>query len=167
MPGGIVRPGTYLGAGSRLKVCLVNIGAYIGDNTRIANGTKVGMGAQIGSNVTISQSVHIVDALGVFRTQPQRHFPVIIKDNCYIGPTCVLGPGVMMEQGGVLGNGVTLDGNTYIEDLVSGRSYFGSRIPEGAVVKMKLHGGQNIFVPQIVGYRKKGEAAQAALKRLT
>ncbi len=89
----------------------------IGDNTGIGSGCVFAIGKRIsiGRNCTLSGNIQIMDSNGhdtdpVSRwerrpPQPEDVRPVIIRDNVWIGNSCIIFPGVKIGQGSVISAG--------------------------------------------------------------
>lgn len=131
VPPAIARFGSYIAKGAILMPSYVNIGAYVGAGTMVDTWATVGSCAQIGANVHLSGGVGIGGVL-----EPVQAQPVIIEDECFIGSRCIVVEGVHLEQGVVLGAGVTLTSSTKIIDVTSsdGPLIMKGRVPSNSVV---------------------------------
>lgn len=112
VPPALARYGSFLEAGSILMPSFVNIGARVGSGTMVDTWATVGSCAQIGKNVHLSGGVGVGGVL-----EPIQASPVIIEDNCFVGSRCILVEGVLIEEGAVLGAGVTITSSTKIIDV--------------------------------------------------
>ncbi|OJX09822.1 MAG: 2,3,4,5-tetrahydropyridine-2,6-dicarboxylate N-succinyltransferase [Caedibacter sp. 37-49] len=128
VPGAIVRHSAYIGANVILMPSFVNVGAYVGAGTMVDSWATVGSCAQIGENCHISANVLIGGVL-----EPLQANPVIIEDQCFIGAGSCLAEGIIVEQGAVIGMGVSISASTPIIDRSSGKISYGL-IPAYSVV---------------------------------
>lgn len=130
VPHALARYGSYLEPGVILMPSYVNIGAHVGSGTMVDTWATVGSCAQIGKNVHLSGGVGIGGVL-----EPLQANPVIIEDNCFLGSRAIVVEGVILEEGAVLGAGVTLTASTKILDVTGPevRTYQG-RVPTNSVV---------------------------------
>ncbi len=128
VPGAIVRHSAYIGPDVILMPSFINVGAYVGDGTMIDSWATIGSCAQIGKQCHISANVLIGGVL-----EPLQADPVIIEDNCFIGAGSSLAEGLIVEQGSVIGMGVSISASTPIIDRESGEMTYG-RIPAYSVV---------------------------------
>ncbi|MGL5784867.1 MAG: 2,3,4,5-tetrahydropyridine-2,6-dicarboxylate N-succinyltransferase [Alphaproteobacteria bacterium] len=127
-PGSVMRKGAFISPGAVIMPSFLNIGASVGKGTMIDSNVRVGSCAQIGANCHISDGVGIGGVL-----EPLQASPVIIEDNCFVGARCQLVEGVHLEEGCVLGMGVTLGASTKIINRETGEITYG-RVPAYAVV---------------------------------
>jgi 2,3,4,5-tetrahydropyridine-2-carboxylate N-succinyltransferase len=136
VPPAVVRKGAFVNKGAILMPSYVNIGAYVDSGTMVDTWATVGSCAQIGKNVHLSGGVGIGGVL-----EPVQASPVIVEDHVFIGSRCILVEGVIVEEGAVLGAGVTITSSTKIIDVsgASPREYKG-RVPKNSVV---IPGTQN------------------------
>jgi 2,3,4,5-tetrahydropyridine-2-carboxylate N-succinyltransferase len=156
VPPAVARKGCFIEKGAILMPSYVNIGAYVGAGTMVDTWATVGSCAQIGKNVHLSGGVGIGGVL-----EPVQASPVIIEDNAFIGSRCIVVEGVLIEEGAVLGAGVTITSSTKIID-VSGSNpvEFKGRVPANSVVipgtQMKNFPAGSYGVPcaLIIGKRK-------------
>jgi len=88
----------------------------------------VGSCAQIGRNVHLGAGTIVGGVL-----EPPNSAPVIIEDGAFIGGSCGIYEGCLIESNAVVGAGTIITGRTPIIDINSGEEYFG-RVPENAVV---------------------------------
>lgn len=128
VPGSVVRRGSFIAKGAVLMPSLVNIGAYVGENTMIDTWATVGSCAQIGANVHISGGTGIGGVL-----EPLQAGPVIIEDNVFVGARSEVAEGVIVREGAVISMGVFLGASTKIIDRATGTVYRGE-VPSYAVV---------------------------------
>ncbi len=106
--------------------------------------------------------MHLSGGVGIGGVlEPVQASPVIVEDNAFIGSRCIVVEGALIEEGAVLGAGVTITASTKIID-VSGSlpvEYKG-RIPANSVVipgtQMKDFSAGTFGVPcaLIIGKRK-------------
>lgn len=129
VPGAIVREGAYVGPGSVLMPCFVNIGARIGAKTMIDTWSTVGSCAQIGENCHISGGVGIGGVL-----EPLQATPVIIEDNVFIGARSEVAEGVIVREGAVLAMGCYLGQSTRVYNAMTGEILLGEIPPRSVVV---------------------------------
>lgn len=165
VPHALVRRGAFIERGAILMPSYVNIGAYVGSGTMVDTWATVGSCAQIGKNVHLSGGVGIGGVL-----EPLQATPVIIEDNAFIGSRCIVVEGVIVEEGAVLGAGVTITSSTRILD-VSGaevKTYQG-RVPKNSVVipgslpKEFAAGTFNVNCALIIGQRKESTDKKTSL----
>ena len=130
VPHAIARKGSFVASGAILMPSYVNIGAYVDSGTMVDTWATVGSCAQIGKNVHLSGGVGIGGVL-----EPIQASPVIIEDDVFIGSRCIVVEGALIEQGAVLGAGVTITSSTKIID-VSGpeEKIYQGRVPKNCVV---------------------------------
>jgi 2,3,4,5-tetrahydropyridine-2-carboxylate N-succinyltransferase len=130
VPHALVRQGAFVEAGAILMPSYVNIGAYVGSGTMVDTWATVGSCAQIGSNVHLSGGVGIGGVL-----EPIQANPVIIEDNAFIGSRCIVVEGAHIEEGAVLGAGVTITASTKIIDVTGSKEVVHvARVPKNSVV---------------------------------
>ncbi|MCB0365657.1 MAG: 2,3,4,5-tetrahydropyridine-2,6-dicarboxylate N-succinyltransferase [Bdellovibrionaceae bacterium] len=130
VPHALVRQGAYISPGSILMPSYVNIGAWVGPGTMVDTWATVGSCAQIGANVHLSGGVGIGGVL-----EPVQASPVIVEDNVFVGSRCILVEGVVVEEGAVLGAGVTITSSTKIVDVRGSEpKVLKGRVPKNAVV---------------------------------
>ena len=133
----------------------VNIGAYVDSGSMVDTWATVGSCAQIGKNVHLSGGVGIGGVL-----EPLQANPVIIEDNAFIGSRCIVVEGVIIEEGAVLGAGVTITASTKIIDVSGNEEVIHQgRVPKNCVVipgiRMKKFSAGEYGVPcaLIIGQR--------------
>ncbi|MCB9026402.1 MAG: 2,3,4,5-tetrahydropyridine-2,6-dicarboxylate N-succinyltransferase [Bdellovibrionaceae bacterium] len=130
VPHAVVRQGAFVEKGAILMPSYVNIGAYVGSGSMVDTWATVGSCAQIGKNVHLSGGVGIGGVL-----EPVQAQPVIIEDNAFIGSRCIVVEGIIVEEGSVLGAGVTLTASTRIIDVTQNKAVeYKGRIPKNSVV---------------------------------
>lgn len=130
VPMAIVRRGAYISPGAVLMPSYVNIGAYVGPGTMVDTWATVGSCAQIGANVHLSGGVGIGGVL-----EPLQAKPVIIEDNAFIGSRSIIVEGAHIEEGAVIGAGVTITGTTRIIDVTGEHEkIYRGRVPKNSVV---------------------------------
>jgi 2,3,4,5-tetrahydropyridine-2-carboxylate N-succinyltransferase len=175
-PGGSsVREGAYLGSG---VICMppmyINVGAFVGDGTRVDSHVLVGSCAQIGRRVHLGAAAQIGDAI-----DPVGAMPVIIEDDVLVGGNCGVYEGVIIRTRAVLAPGTILTGSTPVYDLPQGRIITPESgqplvVPEGAVVVPGARAvtsgagrawGLSLAAPVIVHYRDERTDVRAELER--
>lgn len=130
VPPAVARYGSYIEKGAILMPSYVNIGAYVGAGSMVDTWATVGSCAQIGANVHLSGGVGIGGVL-----EPAQAQPVIVEDDCFIGSRCIVVEGVHLEQGVVLGAGVTITASTKIIDVTGSEPVImKGRVPANSVV---------------------------------
>jgi 2,3,4,5-tetrahydropyridine-2-carboxylate N-succinyltransferase len=131
VPPAVARFGSFVEKGAILMPSYVNIGAHVGAGTMVDTWATVGSCAQIGANVHLSGGVGIGGVL-----EPAQAQPVIVEDDCFIGSRCIVVEGVHLEQGVVLGAGVTITASTKIIDVTdsAGPKIMKGRVPANSVV---------------------------------
>ena len=129
VPGSIVRTGTFIDRGVVLMPSLVNIGAYVGENTMVDTWATIGSCAYVGKNCHISGGVGVGGCI-----EPIQGKPVIIEDNCFIGGRCQLAEGVHIGKGSVLATGVNLTASTAVICKETGKKIYGFVPPFSVVV---------------------------------
>jgi 2,3,4,5-tetrahydropyridine-2-carboxylate N-succinyltransferase len=129
-PNAIIRQGSHIADTSIIMSSMIDTGVHIETGTWIENYASIGPCTQIGSNVHICCGVNITESL----KHPEK-FPVIIENDCYIGPQCVLSEGIHIEKGVILGPHVVLSGASEIIDT-SGRKQikYKGMVPAGSIV---------------------------------
>jgi 2,3,4,5-tetrahydropyridine-2,6-dicarboxylate N-succinyltransferase len=165
VPPAVARYGAYLEKGVILMPSYTNIGAYVGSGTMIDTWATVGSCAQIGKNVHISGGVGIGGVL-----EPVQAQPVIIEDGCFLGSRSIVVEGVHLEEGVVLGAGVTITASTKVIDVTSAtpREYKG-RVPKNSVVipgslpKKFPAGEYSVPCALIIGLRKESTDLKTSL----
>ena len=112
VPPGVARYSAFLERGVILMPGYVNVGARVGEGTLVDTWATVGSCAQVGKRVHLSGGVGIGGVL-----EPPQSRPVIIEDDCFIGSRAIIVEGVLVEEGAVIGAGVTLTASTPIIDV--------------------------------------------------
>ena len=165
VPGALARYGSHIEAGVILMPSYVNIGAYVGSGTMVDTWATVGSCAQIGKNVHLSGGVGIGVVL-----EPVQAQPVIIEDDCFIGSRCIVVEGVHLEQGVVLGAGVTITASTKIIDVTNkeAKIYKGfvpanSVVIPGFEIKSYPAGDYGVGSALIIGQRKESTNKKTSL----
>ena len=167
VPTALVRYGAFVESGAILMPSFVNIGAYVGSGTMVDTWATVGSCAQIGKNVHLSGGVGIGGVL-----EPVQASPVIIEDHAFIGSRCIVVEGVRVEEGAVLGAGVTLTSSTKIID-VSGPNeiIYQGHVPKNSVVvpgtysKQFPAGNYGVTCALIIGQRKESTDKKTSLNQ--
>lgn len=165
VPQAIARYGSYVSSGAILMPSYVNIGAFVGSGTMVDTWATVGSCAYVGANVHLSGGVGIGGVL-----EPVQARPVIVEDNAFIGSRCILVEGVHIEEGAVLGAGVTITSSTKIIDVTgpTAKTYQG-RVPKNAVVipgaqaKTFPSGVYHVPCALIIGSRKESTNQKTSL----
>jgi 2,3,4,5-tetrahydropyridine-2-carboxylate N-succinyltransferase len=130
VPGAIARFGAFVEGGVILMPSFVNIGARVGAGTMVDTWATVGSCAQIGARVHLSGGVGIGGVL-----EPLQATPVIIEDDVFVGSRAIVVEGMVVEQGAVIGAGVTLTASTRIVDVTGPKPVtLKGRIPARSVV---------------------------------
>lgn len=167
VPHALARRGSFIEKGAILMPSYVNIGARVGSGTMVDTWATVGSCAQIGSNVHLSGGVGIGGVL-----EPLQANPVIIEDNAFLGSRCIVVEGVIVEEGAVLGAGVTLTGSTKIIDVTgSDPKIYKGRVPArsvvipGSQVKNFPAGDYNVPCALIIGQRKESTDLKTSLNQ--
>ena len=167
VPHALVRVGAFINQGVVLMPSYVNIGAYVDSGSMVDTWATVGSCAQIGKNVHLSGGVGIGGVL-----EPVQANPVIIEDNCFIGSRCIIVEGVHIEEGAVLGAGVTITASTPIID-VTGKNevVIKGHVPKNSVVipgtrpKEFGSGTYNIPCALIIGQRSEATDKKTSLTK--
>lgn len=129
VPYSSVRKGSYIAPKVVIMApSFVNIGAYVDEGSMIDSLVLVGSCAQVGKNVHIGAGTVIGGVL-----EPPNSTPVIIEDGAFVGGSCGLYEGCIVEKNAVIGAGTIITARTPIIDIQSGEEHFG-RVPENAVV---------------------------------
>lgn len=165
VPLAIARYGSFIESGAILMPSYTNIGAYVGSGTMVDTWATVGSCAQVGKHVHLSGGVGLGGVL-----EPVQAQPVIVEDHVFVGSRCIVVEGMRLEEGVVLGAGVTLTSSTKIVD-VSGsttQEYRGV-VPRNSVVipgsfPKKFAAGE-FWVPGalIIGKRKESTDQKTSL----
>ncbi len=130
VPHALVREGAFIESGAILMPSYVNIGARVGSGTMVDTWATVGSCAYIGKNVHLSGGVGIGGVL-----EPVQASPVIVEDNVFVGSRAILVEGVHIEEGAVIGAGVTITGSTKIIDVTGAKPLvMKGRVPKNSVV---------------------------------
>lgn len=130
VPPAVARVGSFISSGAILMPSYVNIGAWVGSGTMVDTWATVGSCAQIGANVHLSGGVGIGGVL-----EPVQAQPVIVEDHCFIGSRSIVVEGVHLEEGVVLGAGVTITASTKIIDVTQAQPLiYQGRVPKNSVV---------------------------------
>ncbi len=165
VPQALVRQGAFVEKGAILMPSYVNIGAFVGSGTMVDTWATVGSCAYIGRNVHLSGGVGIGGVL-----EPVQASPVIIEDNVFVGSRCIVVEGVHVEEGAVLGAGVTITQSTKIIDVTGSEAkVIKGRVPKNSVVipgtQMKEFPAGTFGVPSalIIGQRKESTNKKTSL----
>ncbi len=167
VPPAVYRRGAHVEKGAILMPSYVNIGAYVGTGTMVDTWATVGSCAQVGRNVHISGGVGLGGVL-----EPPQASPVIIEDNVFLGSRCIIVEGVIIEEGAVIGAGVTLTGTTPIIDVTGEKEVIlKGRVPARSViipgVREKQFGNHRYGVPcgLLIGKRKESTDLKTSLNQ--
>lgn len=142
VPYSSVRRGSYIGPKVVIMApSFVNIGAYVDEGSMVDSLVLVGSCARIGKNVHLGAGTIIGGVL-----EPPNSSPVIVEDGAFVGGSCGIYEGCVVEANAVIGAGTVITARTPIVDINTGEEHFG-RVPENAVV---VPGGR----PKKVGDRE-------------
>lgn len=167
VPFSSIRRGSYIAPKVIVMApSFVNIGAYIDEGSMVDSLVLVGSCARIGKNVHLGAGTMIGGVL-----EPPNGRPVIIEDNAFIGGSCGIYEGCLVEANAVIGAGTIITAGTPIIDVTTGQEYY-SRVPANAVV---VPGGRlraassarnDLFLqtPLIIKYRDPKISAKLALE---
>ena len=165
VPHAVVRYGAYVDKGAVLMPSYVNIGARVGSGTMVDTWATVGSCASIGKNVHLSGGVGIGGVL-----EPLQARPVVVEDNVFIGSRCIVVEGVIIEEGAILGAGVTITKSTPIVDVRSKEAkYIKGKVPKNSVVipgtRKKTFPSGDYYIPcaMIIGERTKSSDKKTSL----
>lgn len=129
VPFSSIRKGSYLAPKVVVMApSFINIGAYVDEGAMVDSIVLVGSCARIGKGVHLGAGTIIGGVL-----EPPNSSPVIVEDGAFIGGSCGLYEGVIVEKNAVVAAGTIITAGTPIIDINSGREYYG-RVPENAVV---------------------------------
>jgi acetyltransferase-like isoleucine patch superfamily enzyme len=104
----------------------------IGDNSGVGGGCSFTIGKliDIGRNCTLSGGIHIMDSNGHDTDpgsrwkhqapQPEDVRPVIIRDNVWVGRSCIIFPGVRIGEGSVISAGSVVRSHVPPYSVVAG-----------------------------------------------
>lgn len=156
VPPAIARYGSFLNSGCIMMPSYVNIGAYVDSGTMVDTWATVGSCGQIGKNVHLSGGVGIGGVL-----EPTQAAPVIIEDNVFVGSRCIIVEGAFIEEGAVIGAGVTITSSTKILDVSQSEvKEYKAYVPKNSVVipgtitKKFAAGDYGVNCALIIGQRK-------------
>lgn len=165
VPNAMVRYGAYVSRGAILMPSYVNIGAFVGSGTMVDTWATVGSCAYVGANVHLSGGVGVGGVL-----EPVQAKPVVVEDNAFIGSRAILVEGVHIEEGAVIGAGVTLTSSTRIIDVTSKEAkVYKGRVPKNSVVipgttpKEFAAGTYGVPCALIIGTRKESTNLKTSL----
>jgi 2,3,4,5-tetrahydropyridine-2,6-dicarboxylate N-succinyltransferase len=165
VPYSSVRRGAYVAPKVVIMApSFVNIGAYIDEGSMVDSLVLVGSCARIGKNVHLGAGTIIGGVL-----EPPNSTPVIIEDNAFIGGSCGVYEGCIVEANAVLGAGTIITARTPIIDIQTGEEFYG-RVPENAVVvpggRPKKYGDRDYILqtPLIIKRRDPAVSAKLALE---
>lgn len=165
VPYSSIRKGSYV-AGKVVVMApsFVNIGAYVDEGSMVDSLVLVGSCAHIGKNVHLGAGTIIGGVL-----EPANSQPVIIEDNVFVGGSCGIYEGCLVEENAVLGAGTIITAGTPVIDLETGEEFYG-RVPANSVVvpgaRKKSTKSGDIFLqtPLIVKRRDPAISAKLALE---
>ena len=168
VPPAIARYGSFIEKGAILMPSFINIGAYVGSGTMVDTWATVGSCAQVGANVHLSGGVGLGGVL-----EPAQAQPVIIEDECFLGSRCIVVEGVHLEQGVVLGAGVTITASTKIIDVTNpagpiitkGRVKANSVVIPGVENKAFAAGTYGVPCALIIGLRQESTNKKTSLNQ--
>lgn len=165
VPHAVVRYGAYVKKGAVLMPSYVNIGAYVDTGTMVDTWATVGSCASIGKNVHLSGGVGIGGVL-----EPLQARPVVVEDNVFIGSRCIVVEGVIIEEGAILGAGVTITKSTPIVDVRDKEArYIKGKVPKNSVVipgtRKKTFPSGDYYIPcaMIIGERNESSDKKTSL----
>lgn len=165
VPMALARYGSFIESGAILMPSYVNIGAYVGAGSMVDTWATVGSCAQIGQHVHLSGGVGIGGVL-----EPVQAQPVIIEDHAFIGSRCIVVEGVKIEEGAVLGAGVTITSSTKIIDVSGSMTHeYKGVVPKNSVVipgsiPKKFPAGEfGVTCALIIGKRKESTDQKTSL----
>ncbi|MFZ4405329.1 MAG: DapH/DapD/GlmU-related protein, partial [Pseudobdellovibrionaceae bacterium] len=123
--------------------------------------------AQIGKNVHLSGGVGIGGVL-----EPVQASPVIIEDHVFIGSRSIVVEGAWIEEGAVLGAGVTITASTKIIDVTGQQEIvYKAHVPKNSVVipgsyqKTFTSGSYGVSCALIIGTRKESTDKKTSLNQ--
>ena len=127
--------------------------------------------ATVGSCAYIGRNVHLSGGVGIGGVlEPVQAAPVIIEDNAFIGSRCIVVEGVHVEEGAVLGAGVTITQSTKIIDVTKKEpEIYQGRVPKNSVVipgtqTKNFEAGQyGVPAALIIGQRKESTDRKTSL----
>lgn len=165
VPHALARYGSFIEPGAILMPSYVNIGARVGRGTMVDTWATVGSCAYIGANVHLSGGVGVGGVL-----EPIQARPVVVEDNVFVGSRCILVEGVHIEEGAVLGAGVTITGSTKIIDVTGPQAIVHQGlVPKNSVVipgtlpKQFTAGTYGVPCALIIGQRKESTNLKTSL----
>lgn len=165
VPYSSVRRGAYIAPKVVIMApSFVNIGAYVDEGSMVDSLVLVGSCARIGKNVHMGAGTIIGGVL-----EPPNSTPVIVEDNAFIGGSCGIYEGCIVEANAVIGAGTVITARTPIVDINTGEEFFG-RVPENAVVvpggRPKKYGDREYVLqtPLIIKRRDPAVSAKLALE---
>jgi 2,3,4,5-tetrahydropyridine-2-carboxylate N-succinyltransferase len=162
VPYASIRKGSYLGPKVVVMApSFINIGAYVDEGAMVDSLVLVGSCARIGKNVHLGAGTIIGGVL-----EPPNSSPVIVEDGAFVGGSCGLYEGIVVEKNAVIAAGTIITAGTPILDLESGEEIFG-RVPENAVVvpggRPKTVKGREIILQTPVIIKKRDPRVDAKL----
>ncbi len=168
VPHAVARRGSGIEKGVILMPCYINIGAYVSSGTLVDTWATVGSCAQVGENVHLSGGVGLGGVL-----EPVQAHPVIIEKNVFVGSRCIIVEGVHVEEGAVLGAGVTLTASTKIIDVTESKEkIYRGRVPKNSVVipgtrtKSFPSGDYGVPCALIIGQRSESTDTKTSLRQV-
>ena len=86
--------------------CFIGQNVVIGDDVKIGNNTNIYEGAVIKDRVFIGNNVSFNNVkVPVAHRKAQRYLPTIVDNNVSIGANVTILPGIMIEEGAIIGDG--------------------------------------------------------------
>jgi 2,3,4,5-tetrahydropyridine-2-carboxylate N-succinyltransferase len=165
VPPAVIRYSAFVEKDCIIMPSFINVGARVGSGTMVDTWATVGSCAQVGRRVHLSGGVGIGGVL-----EPLQAKPVIIEDDCFVGSRCIVVEGVHLEQGVVLGAGVTLTGSSPIVDMsgsvtqiLKGRVPARSVVIPGTMTKTFPSGPAQVSCALIIGQRHAGTDLKTSL----
>jgi 2,3,4,5-tetrahydropyridine-2-carboxylate N-succinyltransferase len=165
VPPAVIRYSAFVDKDCIVMPSFVNVGARVGSSSMVDTWATVGSCAQVGRRVHLSGGVGIGGVL-----EPLQARPVIIEDDCFVGSRCIVVEGVHLEQGVVLGAGVTLTGSSPILDMsgsvttvLKGRVPSRSVLIPGTMTKSFASGPAQVACSLIIGKRHAGTDLKTSL----
>jgi len=144
----------------------INIGAYVDEGSMVDSLVLVGSCARVGKNVHLGAGTMIGGVL-----EPPNSRPVVIEDGVFVGGSCGIYEGCLVEKHSVIGAGTVITAGTPVIDIVTGETFVG-RVPENSVVvpggrrKLGAASGEEFILqtPLIIKRRDPAVSAKLALE---
>lgn len=162
VPFSSIRKGSYLGPKVVVMApSFINIGAYVDEGAMVDSLVLVGSCARIGKGVHLGAGTIIGGVL-----EPPNSSPVVVEDHAFIGGSCGLYEGVIVEKHAVVAAGTIITAGTPIVDVATGEEFYG-RVPENAVVvpggRAKRIGTSEFFLQTPVIIKRRDPKVDAKL----